>query len=168
MNFYAGIGSRRTPLDVMARMTEIAVFMRQQGYTLRSGGAPGADTAFEAGAGNDKKIYLPWKLFNNNPSPLYAAAYDAQALEIAAKYHPRWNTLTRAVQTIMARNCYQVLGGDLKTPSEFIVCWTPTGKTEGGTGQAMRIARDYGIPIYNIFFKTQEIDALNRVRARLF
>lgn len=50
----------------------------------------------------------------------------------------------------MLRNTYQVLGPDLKTHSEFVLCWTPSGRGEGGTGQAIRIARAYHIPVYDL------------------
>ena len=53
----------------------------------------------------------------------------------------------------MGRNGYQVLGYDLKTPSKFLICWTKDGKETGGTAQAMRIAKDYKIPVYNLFFE---------------
>jgi hypothetical protein len=50
----------------------------------------------------------------------------------------------------MARNAMQVLGPDLKTPSKFVICWTLEGKEIGGTSQAIRIAKDFSIPIYNL------------------
>lgn len=48
----------------------------------------------------------------------------------------------------MARNSYQILGPDLRTPADFVVCWTPDGsETEdqrtpltGRTGQAIALA----------------------------
>ena len=47
--YYAGIGSRETPEDVCGRMTKLASILERKGYTLRSGGAVGADTAFAGG-----------------------------------------------------------------------------------------------------------------------
>ena len=34
----------------------------------------------------------------------------------------------------------QVLGLDLKTPSKFLICWTPEGKEKGGTATAIKLA----------------------------
>lgn len=53
----------------------------------------------------------------------------------------------------MARNSYQILGQDLSfdNSSRFVVCWTPGGEEVGGTSQAIRIAKYYGIPIFNLF-----------------
>ena len=46
----------------------------------------------------------------------------------------------------------ELKGDDLKTPSDFVICWTKDGKDTGGTGQAMRIATYYWIPVYNLFY----------------
>lgn len=152
---YAGIGSRETPVDVATKMTELAVRLAALGYTLRSGGAPGADTFFEMGA-KSKQIFLPWKGFNKNPSNLYVVSDEALAL--ASDHHPAWDKLPDSVKKLMGRNAYQVLGLELDSPSEFLVCWTPDGceshltrtaKT-GGTGLAISIASKLGIPIYNL------------------
>ena len=122
-------------------------------YTLRSGGAPGADSMFESSS-KRKEIYLPWKGFNGSDSDLFLESMEEKILEksysIAKKFHPRWNSLTPAAKKLMCRNTFQILGADLKTPSNFVVCWTPDGKISGGTGQAMRIARNLKIPIYNL------------------
>jgi len=50
---------------------------------------------------------------------------------------------------LQARNSHQVLGLDLNTPSDFVICWTKNGKDQGGTFQTIRIARSYDIPIFN-------------------
>jgi predicted Rossmann fold nucleotide-binding protein DprA/Smf involved in DNA uptake len=60
---YAGIGSRRTPSEILELMKEIGSKLEIEGWLLRSGGAPGADQAFEAGISKDeaKQIWLPWQ-----------------------------------------------------------------------------------------------------------
>jgi hypothetical protein len=45
MKYYAGIGSRETPTQMLKDMTTFATLLRLGGYTLRSGAAPGADAA---------------------------------------------------------------------------------------------------------------------------
>jgi len=52
MKYYAGIGARDTPQEVLNRMTKLAGVLQRKGLCLRSGGAKGADTAFEAGVTN--------------------------------------------------------------------------------------------------------------------
>lgn len=56
----------------------------------------------------------------------------------------------------MGRNSYQVLGKDLCLPCDFILCWTQNGRIEGGTGQALRIARHFKIPVFNFGSKTKD------------
>ena len=47
--YYAGVGSRSTPMHIQKLFEEIAATLAQNGYVLRSGGAEGADVAFERG-----------------------------------------------------------------------------------------------------------------------
>lgn len=168
--YYAGIGARKTPEDVCRKMFTAGRILWKAGFTLRSGGAPGADTAFESGAlgaanGKDSpdavhdlhkypktnwnqiEIYLPYKGFNGHPSPRYGTTKEAR--QIAKKYHPRWDILSCTGRDFMGRNAYQILGSGLDTPVSFVLCWTPEGKITGGTGQALRHATDLGIPILN-------------------
>ena len=49
MKYYAGVGSRETPPDVLKTMLKIGRYLAVKGYTLRSGGAKGADTALRMG-----------------------------------------------------------------------------------------------------------------------
>jgi len=156
MNYYAGIGSRETPIDIKEKIKIVVEYLNKKGYILRSGGANGADSFFEEYA-TKKEIFLPWRLFNNNESILFNPTPDS--FEIAKKYHPNWGKLSYGGKNLMARNCHQVLGEDLKTPVQFVVCWTKDGKATGGTGQALRIAEDLNIPIYNLYFD----DVLNKI-----
>lgn len=145
---YAGIGSRKTPRTIQSLMTKCANQLHNEGFTLRSGGAQGADTAFELGAQLRKEIYLPWRRFNGNDSHLFQI--DQLAYAMARRYHPAWDRCSPAARKFHARNCYQMLGRDLATPADFVLCWTPNGAPVGGTGQALRIADDYQIPVINM------------------
>ena len=150
MKYYAGIGARKTPKTILQYMEKIAEELSKRNYILRSGGAHGADTAFEVGCdkvNGKKEIYLPWKDFENNTSSLYDLPNKQEALQIAGKFHPKMEILSNAVKTMHARNTYQVLGQDLNTPSLFIVCWTDG---TGGTMQAVRVAKHYNIPVFNL------------------
>ena len=44
---YAGVGSRETPPAILKKMTAVAAMLSGRGYKLQSGGAIGADMAFE-------------------------------------------------------------------------------------------------------------------------
>ena len=154
--YYTGIGSRNTPEEILELMKHIASKLRLKGYILRSGGAGGADLAFESGADDLKEIYLPWRGFNGSKSKFYSISNEA--LEIASENHPGWNYLKDPVRKLMARNVYQVQGESLVEFSSFVICWTPDGcerdedrsKKTGGTGLAISVASKLGIPVYNL------------------
>ena len=122
---YAGIGSRQTPAPVLEQMRSIGAAMAEAGWLLRSGAAQGADSAFEAGAANRT---------------------------IAARQHPRWNVLGAGAQKLMVRNVHQILGDDPASPDpvDLVICWTPRGTGSGGTGMALRLANDHGIPVIDL------------------
>lgn len=138
---YAGIGSRETPADVLQLMYELGAWLARQGYTLRSGGAEGADSAFEQGAlsvaGARAEIFTPM-----DATP--------EALRLASEIHPNWNACTSYARKLHARNCFQVLGRTLDDPVTFVVCWTRGGQPVGGTATAIRLAERNGIPIFNL------------------
>ena len=159
MKKYSGIGSRRTPSLALHQIQTLALQLANEGWCLRSGGADGADSAFERGAieGNgNTEIFIPWRGFNNNTSPLYTI--PTLATEIAAKFHPAWNMLRPPVKKLMARNVQQILGRNCDDPVDCVICYTPDGCEDGtlttsktgGTGQALRIATFFEIPIYNL------------------
>lgn len=150
---YAGIGSRRTPDDTLALMTQFAAHLEIHGWTLRTGGAPGADQAFMTGTDPAAtELYLPWPGFENyDPGvaphfKVYMGRPTPWAYDISSEHHPAWHRLSRGAMALQARNAHQVLGEALDDPVLMIVCWTPdgsldgTGRDTGGTGQALRIA----------------------------
>ena len=154
---YTGIGSRTLPTGVVYNITAIARKLALEGFILRSGAAAGSDAAFEMGcmqSRGKKEIYLPSKGFNKNSSLLYEPS--ELAFKIAEKYHPAWSRLDPYTKRLMARNVHQVLGQDCKTPTDLVICWTKDGATKtttretGGTGQAIRIAADLNIPVFNL------------------
>lgn len=146
---YAGIGSRQTPKEVCDFMTQLGILLEKMGYTLHSGGADGADTAF-ARKVKEKKIYYAVR-----------GKESKQAQKIALDFHPKPHAILqgdgRALH-LMARNSFQIFGYDLKTPVDFVVCWTKDGcehyenrnKDTGGTGQAIELASRHGIPVFNL------------------
>lgn len=144
--FYTGVGSRETPPEVLKAMKTTAAMLSKLGYVLRSGGAGGADLAFEAGS-TMFDIYIPWKGFNNSTSELWGVCDEA--LQLASQIHPAWERCSQGAKKLHARNCYQVLGDDLETPSEFLICYTKDGKDVGGTATAIKLARANNIPVFN-------------------
>lgn len=164
---YAGIGSRRTPESVLKDMELIGEILAGKDCILRSGGAEGADQAFERGCDKvkgKKEIYLPWFGFNNEDG--IVPKMTDSLMEFSAKYHPNWDNLSQGAKKLMARNACQVFGITGDQPVDFIICWTPNGEITGGTGQALRIAKDFGIPVFNL--GSMSLDNLDMIISEVF
>jgi hypothetical protein len=165
---WAGVGSRESPPDVLALMTRIARRLAELGHTLRTGAAPGADTAFEAGhreaCGAERlEVYLPWPNFERESRAKLGwtggVARDVpspRAEAVAARFHPYWHGLSRGAKALQSRNTFQVFGREIDNLVAFLICWTPDGATfrttskTGGTGQAIRLAERNGCFVYNL------------------
>ncbi|MGC9217549.1 DUF4326 domain-containing protein [Acidithiobacillus sp.] len=155
---YAGIGSRSTPEPVLQIMRKVAHRLSELGYTLLSGGADGADVAFEDGCFSKKEIYLPWPGFRHLQGRHCITLPSSEARRVAEVIHPAWKRLDDSAQALMARNSHQVLGADLRSPVDFVVCWTLDGcevesarsRATGGTGQAIALADRWGVPVVNL------------------
>jgi hypothetical protein len=151
--YYAGIGSRETPHDILKLMTKLARKLSREGYVLRSGGAKGADTAFHAGVLDvcgDAQIFT-------------AQHANFESMKLAAYFHPNWLACSDYAKRLHARNGMILLGKDLQDPVQFIICWTPNGEVVGGTGQALRIAASYKIPVRNLAIKEHYEAAIDYV-----
>lgn len=155
MEWFTGIGSRSTPAEILGRMSVVATILEELNFTLRSGGAKGADKAFEKGT-TLKDIILP---SDDLPPQAYELAKDFFDPFARRELEITWHALRPFTKRIMARNVMQVLGRDLNSPSNFVICWTPDGcecaqerkKETGGTGQAIAVASTYQIPVYNLY-----------------
>lgn len=153
MASYAGIGSRKTPEEILKIFEYLGGYFAARGVLLRSGAAAGADSAFERGCDRlrgPKEIYLPWKSFNGNDSDLILKNPIPEDVEkLSIHYHTNWYALKPAAKKLIARDAYQILGMDLNSPVNFVICYTAGGRVDGGTGQAIRIAMDHNIPVVN-------------------
>jgi hypothetical protein len=168
--FYTGIGSRKTPADILLIMSNLASRLEDRGYILRSGGAEGADTAFFNGVKNKRncEVYIPWPGFAN-----FHMLYQIpdKAFETAATVHPAWDKLPQSVQKLHARNIMQILGKDLNSPSSFVVCYTADKCVDentrsyktGGTATAIVLAARNNIPVFNLSIP----EHLNRIKTFL-
>lgn len=168
--YYTGVGSRETPLEVMETMCRLAEWFDLCGFTLRSGGADGADTAFESGASGNSHIYLPWPGFNDR-LVFRMSRPSLDAFRLAQSVHPNWDRLGSGARSLHARNCHQVLGDNLDAPSAFLVCWTSDGcssdlnrsRSTGGTGTAIALASRSRVPVFNL----QSPTTLSRLNAHV-
>ena len=164
MPVYAGVGKRMVPQAVLRECRRLGEYLAKLGWTLRSGGADGCDLAFEVGCdlvNGDKEIYLVERLHSKlsnwaeemkiNPRPegrtfeISPLAYD-----IAMEHHPVPDRLGYYAKQLMARNSHIVLGADLQSPVDMLVCYLYPSARHGGTKQSVRLANHYGIPVFNL------------------
>lgn len=155
--FYAGIGSRETPPEVLETMEKLAAVLANRGWILRSGHADGADSAFEDGvlsSSGEAEIFIPWEKFgkpyNSTHKVRYICNVTDEAMKIAKNIHPAWVRCSEWVKKLHARNVQQVFGENLNEPVDFIICWTPDGKIQGGTATAINLAITNNIPVFNL------------------
>lgn len=163
--YYTGIGSRKTPPEVLASMTWLAVQLYDLGYTLRSGHAVGADRAFEYGAEERADVYLPWKDFGVKPyknDPGCPVMGNPIVVDnLISKNHVELYSqvcfnmqrdpacFSRGIKLLTYRDMHQVVGHEETFKlSDFVVCWT---QAPGGTHYAMEAARLHGIPVFNMY-----------------
>ena len=98
---YAGIGNRNVSDHILKTCKDVSNALSLLGYTCRSGGANGCDSAFSSGSVSNK-IFLP----SNDIPDL--------AFTIASRYHPYWISLKQYTRRLMARNSLIILDKDLK------------------------------------------------------
>ena len=145
---YTGIGARKTPKATLDLMFNIGIKMALLGHILRSGGAAGADKAFENGC---KSVSGIREIF-------YARDSTLESESFAAQYHGAWDRCSPYVRKLHGRNSFQILGINLDSPSDGVICWTPDGVIDhqhrtiktGGTGTAISIASESGITVWNL------------------
>lgn len=148
---FAGIGSRQMPQSMKPLVDKAIAMIKESGkYTLRSGGAIGADTIFENAWGSDKKEIFLTKNYTEKTNP--------REFAIMREIHPKPQSLKGEGPAKQARNTNQIFGAKLDTPVDFVLCWTQDGAVNadqtttvtGGTGQAIRMASMKGIPVINM------------------
>ena len=154
-------------------MENIAKWLALQGYVLRSGKAPGSDSAFEsgvheAGLPQQKEIYIPWSGFKGNEFPGEVIVLGPPSSinfgiswKLVKEIHPDPDKLKQGAAKLHQRNCHQVLGRDLSNPipSKFLLACAKedkTGNVIGGTRTAWILAQKYNIPCINIRNKSKK------------
>lgn len=192
--YYTGVGSRNLTPSQLSLLEEIGKVMASKGFTLRSGGADGADIAFQKGACSvnptKTEIWIPWKTFNNLPlsqESLSQANYVTISQEQTEKagqwlcdtgIMPWWSNCKQSVQKLHSRNVHQVVGrgkdeetssGNCSSATLSKVCIYAAeedekGNVKGGTRTAVMASRFLNIPTYNILIDEQRDKLLRLLR----
>lgn len=158
---YTGVGSRETDHYANSDIHSCANVLARMGYLCVTGDASrGGDKEFWEATPEMQRIrFGPYGRKQYSPKtivvPPNSDAYKL-AVSLVSKLHPAWRYLDEFPKELHTRNTFQVLGQQLSQPSEFLLCWTPDGAVEkttkktGGTGMAIRIANQFGVPVFNL------------------
>jgi hypothetical protein len=170
--YYAGVGSRGTPDDILLLMIRLGRTLADVGYTLSSGDAIGADRAFWFGATLSPRhaeigcrIYLHKDGYQgrfNNPKLGFLVATQFRetwdkAQQIASAARGGFYGLGAGGIALHTRNVFQIYGHTLRAKVGSIYFWgEPKGKQEkvnGGTNTALQLAIKANLPQrINLFY----------------
>lgn len=158
MKSYAGIGTRDISDDEYDKIITIAKIMNKKDYILYSGNANGSDIAFQEGSNGKCVIMLPWNKFNIDEydytfsRDYFDVGKTKNGLDSVDKFHPAPDKLSYGARSLMARNYHQIFGYKGYPRVDIVICCANIkfGNVIGGTGQAVRIANHYKIPVINI------------------
>ncbi len=171
--YYAGIGSRETPEQILRLMARLGRTLTDKGFSLASGDAKKADYAFYTGArlspnfyNTAPRIYLSrdgYKGRFHDPANGFIDAQRypeqfAKAQKMAFDVRGGWGGLNDWGIELHTRNVFQILGHSLECPVRGVYFYAEPHRTKkdhvsGGTNTAIQIARAFGIERrYNFFY----------------
>ena len=160
MKFATIIGSRTCTNEELETLRSIAEHLHREGYTLRSGGAVGADSVINTL--EHVQIIIPWEGFNGLKHDgmrvfcLRNLKDRNIALKSVQQNHPAPHRLENGALKLHMRNIYQITGPEAvnrEKLSELVVFCADEdhrGNVSGGTRTAVTLARRLHIPTYNI------------------
>lgn len=168
---YVGVGSRKTPRDVLQLMRRISEQGMADEHVLRTGDAAGADLAFRESTMR-KVVFGAHKFWFGTREMTYEGASwdkaDAILHQIMDAKHYQNVKFKDYVHRLHMRNTFQVLGVNHTSPAKLLICWTPGGEMVGGTRTAILCAMLNEIPVYNLGDQHVYDTALEAVDQRVF
>lgn len=155
------IGSREISKIEQKLLKEIARVLHDYGYTLRSGGADGADSIVNSF--KNVEIFIPWNGFNNlyHDNKRIFQLNKLPDTELAKSkmlsLHPAPSKLSDGATLLHTRNIYQIIGVNGKDgiPSDIVFYAADQDESMnpvGGTRTAVVYAKQLNVPCVNIRF----------------
>jgi len=183
MKRYTAVGSREAPRSILRLMSDLSYQLAKDGWTACGGEAEGSDEAFINGVKRywDEAGYQPHLLETYIPREGSRGVYSSDgphvycfdnlphqilAERIAEYIHPAWDKCNEWARKLHRRNPYQVLGKDLASPTQALICWAkPDGKgsIRGGTRTSWELAKANNVPCINLYYE----EAQQRAQAYL-
>jgi hypothetical protein len=145
------IGSRETPSEILSQLTVISEFFAKNKWTLRTGGAVGADDAglmgFKKVKDSTVELYLPWQGYNEHYNGIL---WSQENWNEASKHHPVWDELSLNSKIFHSRNIAIALGVTNQVFTDVVICWTLEGEEKGGSAMVIKLAKLHKIPLFNL------------------
>ncbi|AHY25160.1 DprA-like DNA recombination-mediator protein [Pectobacterium bacteriophage PM2] len=155
MKRIALIGSRKAPAHILELMEHVGKCLSDAGVFGISGDAIGADKAWMKYYGPNKLILTVNKGWPDGFMRWQDIPNEGRIKSIihASRIIPSFSERSMVVQILLARNVNQVLGVNCDDPVDAVFFWAPEykGRVKGGTRAAVHLARNLGIPTYNLF-----------------
>lgn len=148
------VGSRKAPFSIRQEAMELGKAFSDLGYKARSGGALGMDTYWLYQYDPElATVYRhddkPYDARTVNTTRL--DAFD-EAIDIINRVVPHIACMDDTARLLHYRNAFQVLGDDLRSPSDYLIYWSPMKNDVpvGGTKTAVLLAKRVGIPVLHL------------------
>lgn len=149
-------GNFRAPEQLVPVIREMADLLKQNGFTIRTGGMEGFDQLVADNVPGCE-FHIPWNNFNKIENATSTFNTD-ECKEYAKRYLPDWGNLKESHQAFFAKNARLVLGKQVKQPCQIAIVWSEDG-VEGPAnrtahsqhaGHIAAICRAMYIPVINI------------------
>lgn len=174
-DYFACVGSRNTPLDVLKVMIRLGKTLTDLGYTITSGDAYGADRAFYYGAKQSK-------YFKQNGAKIYVIhdgflgrSTDDDVFIDVRKFKDMKETYQKLAQeargtlkglnekgiALHSRNVLQILGPTLEDKADGIFFYAQTvgkNKVKGGTNTAYQLAKSNQVGIIKNLYLEDDLN----------
>lgn len=166
---YVGIGNNDAPPEILQKMSLLSATLAAKGWTLRhTGDKDGAAVAFEQGAGGQAEAYIAWKGFNDRQSEFIPPRnVHPEVITLMKQYIPTFDNIKPGAHKVISRAVYAIIGKDLRSPAQFVVCWSADGAESAGEktaktgfmGMPIALASNLKMPVFNL----QKPDAMERL-----
>lgn len=168
---FAGIGPRETPASVCNDMAAMGNLFAKLGWYGCSGFGEGADQAWLSQIPQQQQeVWLPWSTYNGasmtrDPHKRFRLLVPTGRIEQVAKtfYANDWGKATQGIRLLMMRNVAIMMSNTLDAPVDLVAYWQSEAKEHdpfGGTNHAIKVAKHFGIPCFNIR-KQEDVDAMS-------
>lgn len=161
------VGSRRAPFYIRQEAIELGEAFSELGYKARSGGALGMDTYWLCQY--DPELATVYRHDDRSydartVNTTRLGAFD-EAIDIINRIVPHIAYMDATARLLHYRNAFQVLGDDLRSPSDYLLYWSPlkNGVPVGGTKTAVLLAKRVGIPVLHLEHDRMEIYKLAKI-----